>query len=387
MVIELKQTITAAALLSVAACAPGTAAVAPASTPLHPDQLLAPYFDALQTEQGFPQASPVLPLDTQAKLTRIAFGSCNHHDRSQHMWPQIAKSDPQLMLMLGDNVYGDAGYRGSGDMGTFVDAYTKQAAYREFQEFRAQIPMLATWDDHDYGPNDSGGDFVLRGLSERLFENFWHSSEEVRSRPGIYDSVTIGPNGERVQIIMLDTRFFRSPLKELPYGADTSRGRYLPDDSVDTELLGEAQWQWLEQQLAKPADLRLLVSSIQVLTDAHQWEKWGNQPRERERLYEMLSERAESGLLMLSGDRHSAGIYNFAPQRTGEGLWEFTSSSLNLAFVREDASEREPDDRRVSEFYSVENFGLVDIDWQAKQFTMRLMGADGQQMTGQTVSF
>ena len=139
-------------------------------------------------------------------------------------------------------------------------------------------------------------------------------------------------------------------------------------------MLGQEQWEWLAAELAKPADLRIVVSSIQLLTEAHQFESWANFPLERAKLLDTLAGRADSGLLILTGDRHAGGIYRI--DHEGEAMWELTSSSLNLAFPNPDASEREPDAKRVSPFISVENYGLVDIDWDAREVTMTLKGAD-----------
>lgn len=187
---------------------------------------------------------------------------------------------------------------------------------------------------------------------------------------------------------MLDTRFFRSPLKALPYqNPRPPLGRYVANDDPTATVLGKAQWTWLKEQLAKPAELRLVVTSIQVLTDAHGFEKWGNMPVERERLFTALKTRNGGDFLILSGDRHSGAIYNETPKTLDETAWEFTSSSLNLAFVRDDASEREPDPKRTTGMITQENFGLVDIDWRGKKVTMRLMDADAQQIVAQTVSF
>lgn len=153
-------------------------------------------------------------------------------------------------------------------------------------------------------------------------------------------------------------------------------GIYIPNEDPEATVLGDAQWRWLEQELAKPADLRIVVSSIQVLTEAHNFEAWWNFPAERERLLKMLEGRAQSGLVMLTGDRHSGAIYKDASPSGNEQMWEFTSSSLNLAFSGdvERSTQREPDPRRVTKFFSIENYGLVDIDWAKRTLTMTLKG-------------
>lgn len=346
------------------------------------DDYVRPYHASLNID--LPKANQTPALDLTKPLSRIIFGSCNHHARSQHMWPLIEAQNPDLVLAIGDNIYGDNGYLGEANLDSFINAYRLQASHPEFRSLRSKVPMLATWDDHDYGPNDSGGTFAFREWSETLFETFWGASDAAKSRQGVYDSVIVGPEGQRVQIIMLDTRFFRSPLKSIPYQESRPPlGPYVADDNPQLTILGADQWNWLQAELAKPADLRLLISSTQVLTDAHGFEKWGNHPVERERLFKALKARNSGDVLILSGDRHSAAFYAQTPKELGHEIWEFTSSSLNLAFVRENAGEGEPDARRRSGFLTQENYGMIDIDWQNKEITMQIRGNESQIMAMQ----
>lgn len=249
--------------------------------------------------------------------------------------------------------------------------------------------MLATWDDHDYGFNDAGRDFAFGGWAERIYENFWDASPEVRARPGIYESRFYGPQGRRVQVILLDSRSFRSPLAraQLSAGERPPLGPYIADNSPEADMLGAEQWAWLEGELRKPADLRLVVSSIQVLTDAHNFEAWETMPQQRDRLYRMLAGRNGGGVLLLSGDRHAGGIYRDAlAAYGGQPLWEITSSSMNLPFTDTATNTaREPDPKRVTDFISEENFGLVEIDWPRRELRLALHGKAGEVRTAQTV--
>ena len=357
-----------------AAAAP-VMAETPVPVSVTPDQLLEPYYSALRRQVQMPVAGPNPALSANATLTRIAFGSCNHQNAPQHMWAQIAAQNPQMFLMIGDNVYGDAGWDADAGLESLRHSYAVQASHPEFRDFRARFPMMATWDDHDFGLNDAGGNFPMRRWAETLFESFWGSSDAVRARPGVYESSITGPEGKRVQVILLDTRFFRSDLKRAEWSKDRPPlGGYLPDDSADKTVLGTEQWAWLEQELAKPADLRIVVSSTQVITTAHQFEGWTNFPAERTKLFDALAGREASGMVLLSGDRHAAGIYK--ADHKGETMWELTSSSLNLAFGNDNdrSTAREPDANRVTKFFSEENYGLLDIDWKAKRLTMTLKG-------------
>ena len=198
-----------------------------------------------------PQAVAGQSLAPDALLTRIAVGSCNRQDQDQAFWGRVAAANPQLFLMIGDNVYGDIGWDGGADLGTFRAAYASLAAEPGFAALRSRVPMMVTWDDHDFGPNDAGGTFAHRAFSERIFEHFWQSPAEVRDRPGVYQAVTTGPAGRRVQVIMLDTRFFRSPLGEVPENQREGRlGRYVPSGDPAATVLGDEQWRWLEARLA-----------------------------------------------------------------------------------------------------------------------------------------
>jgi alkaline phosphatase D len=368
--------------------APAPQREAPVAVNVTPDQLLEPYYAALRQQVEMPVAGPNPALAPATTLTRIAFGSCNHQSAPQHMWAQIAAQNPQLFLMIGDNVYGDNGWDADAGLESLRRAYALQASHPEFAGFRAKVPMMATWDDHDYGLNDAGGSFPMRRWGEALFESFWGSSDAVRSRPGVYESTITGPEGRRVQVILLDTRFFRSDLKRMAWSKERPPlGGYLPDASADKTVLGEAQWAWLAQELAKPADLRIVVSSTQVITTAHQFEGWTNFPAERTRLLDLLHAREASGLVLLSGDRHAAGIYK--AEHKGKTMWELTSSSLNLSFGgdNERSTAREPDPARVTKFFSEENYGLIDIDWKARSLALTLKGNTSDTLASQTFSW
>lgn len=358
--------------------------------PLASEDLLAPYYAKLSESIELPVAPANVSLAPDTAITRLAFGSCNHQLRSQHMWSQIAAANPQLFLFIGDNNYGDQGWNGDASLSTLRAAYQVQAETPELADFRAKVPMMVVWDDHDFGFNDGGGNFAYRRWSETLFETFWGSSDEVRGRPGIYESRMFGPEGKRTQVIVLDTRFFRSDFDRMAYTRERPPlGPYAPSDDETKTMLGDAQWKWLAEELAKPADFRIIASSIQVLTDAHDYESWEALPLEREKLYKMLANRERSGMVMLSGDRHAGGIYSDAtPSSKGEIMWELTSSSLNYSFSStERNTAREPDPKRLTDFISEENFGLVEIDWDKRTFTMEMRGSEGETRVTRTVAW
>jgi alkaline phosphatase D len=173
-----------------------------------------------------------------------------------------------------------------------------------------------------------------------------------RTQEGVYHCETFGPPGKRVQVILLDTRYFRSRLVGgKPYAAN--------NDPAAT-ILGPAQWRWFEEQLRQPADLRLVVSSIQVVSQDHGGEKWMNIPHERRRLYELIRDTKANGVIFLSGDRHFADL-SVMDGGVGYPLFDLTSSGLTQAARA--WRPLLPNTQRVAGMSFGTNFGLIAIDW------------------------
>lgn len=339
-------------------------------------EALRPYYAGLATPLPIAPANPALA--DNAVITRFAFGSCMNENRSMAFWNAISAQEPQAFLLVGDNVYGDTGSFTDARLPTLVQSYKKLSSRQEFDRFRRSVPMMTTWDDHDFGANDAGGSFAFKEYAEKIYETYWNSSDAVKARPGVYESRIVGPAGKRVQFIMLDTRFFRSDLVRLPYrDPGPSLGWYIPSTDRDATILGNEQWRWLIQELDKPAELRFIVSSIQLISSAHGFESWNNFPRERQRFYGLLAEKGVNNAILLTGDRHSGGFYRTSVPGVARPLWEFTSTSLNFAFGKGDHGDREPDPARTGGFWGIPNFGQIDIDWTTKKVTMSLRKDDG----------
>jgi alkaline phosphatase D len=315
-------------------------------------------------------------------LERIAFGSCLDQKRPEPIWRAVLSARPQLFLMLGDNVYGNVT---SPDLKELKEAYAAQAAQPELAKARAAIPFLAIWDDHDYGMSDGGASFPYKTQSAELFYEFWQRKPEPHDGGGIYYSRVYGPPGRRVQIIMLDTRTFRSDLKpktpDFPYF-----GKYSPDDDPAKTMLGAAQWAWLESELKKPAEIRFLVSSIQVLAEGHGKERWGNLPRERDRLLRLIDDTKARGVIVLSGDRHAGAFYKKTAARSYP-LVELTSSSLNKPLDPAERGQYARTPELIGDYYYLENFGLINIDWASGTVRLSLHDVAGKEVAAVSLPF
>ena len=290
----------------------------------------------------------------QKAIEAIAFGSCLKQRRPQPIWNSVLEKNPDVFLLLGDNIYGD-----TRDMQKLKDKWNEFSSVPGFKQLRQNSRVLAIWDDHDYGENDAGKEFPKKVESQKIFLDFLNEPVNSlrRKTPGIYDSLVVGPPGKRVQFILLDTRYFRTSLKRSKV-REIGKGPYAPNHSIVAEILGQDQWLWLEKTLSEKAELRIIASSIQVVSTTHGWETWGNFPQERKKLLEMLKKQNSNGTIILSGDRHSSEISKL------EGtlpypLFDITSSAMNQKL----RPKFEENIYRVGKKYFDENFGLLKIDW------------------------
>ena len=176
-----------------------------------------------------------------------------------------------------------------------------------------------------------------------------------------------------MQVIMLDTRFFRSALTPTDEFGAPGKERYMPSTDTNQDMLGNEQWTWLQNQLAQPADIRLIVSSIQVLPTVHGWEAWSQLPAERDRLFNMVKQSGAEGVVFVSGDRHTSFLYKDETALDYPAL-ELTASSLNVSFATESA---ERDTRQIGSGYPPENFGEVAIDWDNRRLSLKIRDNQG----------
>lgn len=287
---------------------------------------------------------------TSSSLSVIAFGSCNNQNEAQPLWKDIIKNNPDLWIWLGDNIYAD-----TEDMAKMKQMYDKQLQHPGYQSLLKTCPVLGTWDDHDYGVNDGGKDYVRKEESKQLMFDFLGvpKTAETRNRPGAYQSYVYGKSPRQVKIILLDTRSFKDHIER------KKKTGYVPNP--DAEILGETQWLWLENELRNnTADLTIIANGTQILPKEHKYEKWANFPTERDRFLQLMDIEAKN-LFILSGDRHFGEI-SAMTTKSGQSIYEVTSSGLTHSY---EALKDEPNQFRRGKFTGQLNFGLMLIEWDS----------------------
>lgn len=292
---------------------------------------------------------------TEDTLKNIQFGSCMREYKPSPILDVIADQDPNIFIFLGDNVYGDTKC-----VDELRNKYAILSCKPEFQRLCATSEILAVWDDHDYGWNDVGYEYEMKKESKSVFLEFWQvpASSERFQHEGNYEVRYFGSNGHLVQIILLDTRTFRSELEE------NNDNDYVQMFNTSKTILGEDQWNWLSNQFMQPADVRIVCTSTQFGTEYNGMESWANFPLEQERMAQTIVNTQANGVLFISGDVHyaecSKRLYpNCYP------LYDITSSALN-----QKNSGIADNQYRTFDAFNQPNFGELKFNWQGANTTI-----------------
>ena len=311
----------------------------------------------------------LLMSSTEVYGYKFGLGSCLDQDREQSIWSSIKKEELDGFIFLGDNVYGDLP---NGKLLKMERAYQIQKK-RLPSWLIDEKEILAIWDDHDFGLNDGGGDYPYKKDAEKMFLNFWNipQTDLRRNREGIYFKQTKEIEGTKVEIIGLDTRYFRSKLKG-------KKNAYEQNNDSKATILGQDQWAWLEESISNSiADVIVILSSIQILATNHPYEKWDNFPLERKRLLEILANASkDKSIIAVTGDRHKSGIYQ------NKNFLEITASSLNKSASKGE----ETDPLLIGKTYPMKNYGLLNIEPSKNKITISIHDKNGQELNSKTIN-
>ncbi len=296
---------------------------------------------------------------SQEQTTKIAFGSCGHQDHSLPIFNVVVEHNPDLFIFLGDNIYGD-----TYNMDTLQAKYDRLNSKPSFQNLKKNTDIIATWDDHDFGWNDAGRHYKFKKESKEIFLDFFNEpkNSERRKREGIYTSYDYVKNGKNLQVILLDVRTFRDNLLK-HQKADNNffyKRDYAPYQNADSTLLGAAQWKWLEKELSKPADVRIIASGSQFGIEYNGYEAWANFPFEQQKFLDLVKKTKANGVVFISGDVHYAEISKIETPDLYP-IYDITSSGLSSRWLF-----ATPNKNRIEGPVMENHFGLITIDWKTK---------------------
>ncbi|MCB0795695.1 MAG: alkaline phosphatase family protein [Flavobacteriales bacterium] len=295
----------------------------------------------------------------------IALGSCAYinetaHDRpgtpfggDYQIFDAIASKSPDMMIWAGDNVYlRDPDW---GSWSGYLHRYTHARSLQEIQGLLRSTKHYATWDDHDFGPNNADGAFVNSALARDAFRLFWtEPGSRFREDRGIAWSFSHGD----ADFFLVDDRSFRVPpeLNTMPH-----------------TLFGRSQLDRLVQQLSSStARFKFVVVGGQVLNPTAVHENFANYTEERGELLERLDEENIHGVVFLTGDRHFTELSEMQLPG-GNRLLEVTSSPLTAkAYPAEAAHPLRVEGTLVEK----RNFVLIKLQGPAEAREIRFEAYD-----------
>lgn len=229
----------------------------------------------------------------------------------------MGESDADFMVWTGDNWYWrEADYDSLSGLW-----YRPQhdRAIPEMQKLLGTMHHYATWDDHDYGPNDSNWSFEYKETALEIFKAYWgnHTYGE-RQNPGVYSKFYWGD----AAFFLMDNHYYRDAAE-------------LDQDKHPTKTQwGRQQLEWLKQSLLAAKELAhfrflFIASGNQMLQTDPTGEPHELYRHEREELLDFIVENEITGVVFLTGDVHFSALYRRPLSDAGQWVYEVTSSPLS----------------------------------------------------------
>ena len=225
------------------------------------------------------------------------------HD-NQPIWGVIQAQKPDLLLLLGDNVYiGKNGYEPQlpdTKASILESKYKRQLEEPHFKKLLSKVPYLAIWDNHDFGlpgrkyiptvPENVHvyGDDVLqehRQMARGLFNQYLKYESVAPWTKHVYCSYTVN----NIKFIMLDVRSHQQ---------DPSRS--------NAKLLDDSQKEWLKNEMVNStAEINVICSGLTYSSgrgdeDGMHWNLYSSWCSEFENLVAQ-----SSNVLFLGGNVHN----------------------------------------------------------------------------------
>ncbi|MGB3547136.1 MAG: alkaline phosphatase D family protein [Saprospiraceae bacterium] len=304
----------------------------------------------------------------------VAVGSCSYINEPEYDRPgpgygseyeiftALDRANPEVMFWLGDNTYLREvdWYTRTG----YLHRYTHTRSLPEMQPLLARTHNLATWDDHDYGPNNSDRTWIHKELAKEMFDLFW--ANPTSGLPGL-GGITTFYQYHDIDFLLLDNRSYRTP-------NDQKR-------KDNKTVLGKEQLEWLiESLIFSQAPYKMVGIGGQVLNTARAGETYtALAPAERAYLLRRIEEEDISGVVFLTGDRHHSELSTLK-MGNGKLVHDLTVSSLTAGTG---TNRSEVNDLRVDGTLAVlHNFGLLTFSGPRTErlLTVQLRDKDGKEI-------
>ena len=291
-------------------------------------------------------------LNPQQRTLRLAIASCMNDRKPQgDIWQQMLALRPDVVFLIGDNTYADKYIKGIQYgknswqvMASPAELWSRHVETRNYIAlFRSKdlVPVVATWDDHDYGVNNGGSDYPYKQESLATFNAFFASqSSEHYQRAGLGTASMFSMYG--FNFFLLDNRTFRTVAKQ-----------------ATQQHYGTAQLQWLWRNL-QGKDYALLIGGDQFFGGYHRFESFEGNHRAAFRRFLAKLKTLPTKVAFFSGDRHITEIMRIPATHLGYQTYEFTSSPVHAKLYPGNWKEV-PNPRQIAAGELQHNFMLLEL--------------------------
>lgn len=295
------------------------------------------------------------------------------YGKDSSIFDAMAKEKAAFMLWLGDAWYTrDVDYYS--EWGLWYRA-SHDRALPVLQPFLKAMPQLAIWDDHDYGPNDIGKNYILKDASRKVFNSYFCNPSAGENGQGIYTMTSWGD----VDVFMTDDRWWRS--------ADRMKDSVNGKPNPEKRMLGKQQMEWLKNSLLySNAAFKIIAVGSQVLNPVSPFDKWWDFPAEYDELMNFLKEYNINGVLFLTGDRHHSEIIKVDREGTYP-LYDITCSPLTSGTHTFGAAEKN-NPYRVLGIDEKQNYTRLSFSGKRneRKLTVEYLGVKGEKLGEWSVS-
>ena len=351
--------------------------------------------------------------ETAVGKMRFGFASCSNYEHGYFSaYRHLTSENPEFVLFLGDYIYETIEqYRPivrrhsdgveAATLPTYRNRYAQYRLDVDLQRLHAQVPAIATWDDHevqnDYADKwsetfDDPAQFLIRRAA--AYQAFYEHMpvRPIISRPNgpvmrFYDRFTLG---DLIEISVIDGRQYRS--RQACYAPPNKGGAHLETNASCPERLdpgrtmlgfgqegaglahSKARWNLIAQDVLM-AQLRRRRDGI----DAFWTDDWNGYPANRARLLQHIHDSKVSNPVVISGDIHSFFAndlkLDFDDHASPVVATEFVGSSISSYGPPYDPIARVLPDNPHVHFFDSRRRGyvLVDLTADTMQAQMRVV--------------
>jgi len=275
----------------------------------------------------------------------------------------MASEPAAFMLWLGDNWY----YRE-------VDYYSNWGLWnrasqcrssKEMQDFWKATSHIAIWDDHDYGTNNSGSEYVFKKESANVFNQYW-CNPPCPSNEGIYTRYTYND----VDLFLMDDRTFR--------WSDDVKDSLDGKINLQKVMWGETQLKWLKNELANSrAAFKIIANGSNVLNPYNKHDCLVHYPGEYHELLRFIEQERINGILFMTGDRHHSEVVRMK-LKDGYYTYDVTNSSLTSGIYKLDDLEKSNPDLIQHMLVEQNNYTRATISGPRNDRKLKIEFVDGK---------